>query len=104
MTDNIYAKSIRIVGFIIIIGGILGSFVLGGIFETEITYPTSMYSYDSYTKYNWNLAIIGAVSSFIVGLLFVGLGELIDLLQLNYDKQYDILKEIKKISNKITET
>ena len=101
MSDNTYAKIIKIVGFIIIIGGIIGSFVLGGVFEKEITYPTSMYSYGSYTEYNWTLAIIGAVSSFVVGLLFVGFSEIIDLLQANNDKQYEILKEIRENKKEI---
>ena len=103
MTENSSAKAIKIIGFIIIIGGIIASFVLGDVFENEITYPTSMYSYDSYTKYNWTLATIGAVSSFVLGMLFIGFGETIDLLQANYDRQYDILKEIKKASKEISE-
>lgn len=103
MVENSYAKAIKIIGFIIIICGIIASFILGNVFENEITYPSSMYSYDSYTEYNWTLAIIGAISSFVVGLLFVGFGEIIDLLQVNYDRQYDILKEIKKISKELSE-
>lgn len=96
MTDNIYAKSIRITGFAVIVLGVIGSFILGSVFEVDIPYS-------SYDEYNWTLVLIGIISSFIVGLLFVGLGELIDLLQANYDKQYDILKEIKTISKNMTE-
>lgn len=96
MSDNTYAKVIKIVGFIIIIGGIIGSFVLGGVFEKEITYPTSMYSYGSYTEYNWTLAIIGAVSSFVVGLLLIGFSETISLLQQNADNQERIIRQLKE--------
>ncbi len=97
MTDNIYAKIFRLFGFGIIVFGIIGSFIFGSIFEIDIPYS-------SYDEYNWTLAVAGAISSIIIGLIFVGFGEIVDLLQANYDKQYDILKEIKIIAKNTTET
>ena len=78
MRENKIASIFYILGIIIIILGIIGSFILGIITNNIFT-------------------IVGGIfSSFILGMPFIGLGEIIDLLQRNLSKQ-DLL--INSINN-----
>ena len=82
MKNNKCAGIIYIIGVFVIILGIVGSFILGDVSNIEV------YSeYGSHSEYNWSLSIFCAVSSLILGLILMGLGEMIGLLQDNLDQQ-----------------
>ena len=91
MEENGVAKVIRIIGWIFIIGGVISSLILGGIFTI-------------YEKYNWYIAIIGSVISIVNGIIFIGFSEIINLLQTNCDKQAEIIREIKNTENSLSKT
>lgn len=75
MQENNIGKTLRIIGILTIVLGILGSLILST--SLELDSPI--------------IFIIGAVSSFISGMSFIGFGEIISLLQRNVDKQDKII-------------
>ena len=91
MEENGVAKVIRIIGWIFIIGGVISSLILGGIFTI-------------YGKYKWYIAIIGSVISIVNRIIFIGFSEIINLLQTNCDKQAEFIREIKNTENSLSKT
>lgn len=83
MKKDVLAEEI---GYAIIIIGIIGSIVAGNIFKIvdTITYAT---------KYNWWLAIGSSISSIILGMIFIFIGEIIY-------SQEQIIKRIERLSDK----
>lgn len=75
MQENNIGKTLRIIGMLTIGLGILGSLILSANIDEELPI----------------IFIIGAVSSFISGMSFIGFGEIISLLQKNVDKQDKII-------------
>lgn len=78
MRENKIASIFYTLGIIIIILGIIGSFILG-IFAA---------------KFFLIVLIVGSISSFVSGMMFIGFGEIIDLLQRNLNKQDLIINSI----------
>lgn len=99
MENNKIAKTLYTIGVITIFLGVIGSLVLGAV-SPAITYDYS-YSggYDIEETYNWSLALIGALASFISGSCFIGFSEIISLLQKNISKQDEIIKLLKKYNS-----
>lgn len=93
MTENKCAKIIRIIGFVSIIGGIIGSLILGSVFKIEVGI------YYRHEEYNWYIALIGSILSFVEGIIFIGFAEIIRLLQFNLDKQRETIKAIKNLED-----
>lgn len=83
MKKDVLAEGI---GYTIILIGIISSIVAGNIFKIvdTITYAT---------KYNWWLAIGSSISSIILGMIFIFIGEII------YN-QGQIIKRIDRLSDK----
>lgn len=83
MKKDVLAEGI---GYAIIIIGIISSLVAGNIFKIAdtITYTT---------KYNWGLAIGSSISSIILGMIFIFIGEIIY-------SQAQIIKRIERLSDK----
>lgn len=71
---NVYAVALKIIGGSIIILGIIGSLILGDAFK--IQYGVNYVFY----KYNYYLMTAGIFSSVITGVLIMGMGELIQLI------------------------
>lgn len=82
MKENAVEKAIRTIGVCIIVIGIIGAFCCGGVFPS-ITY-TSTGRIDS--SYNWGLVVAVVAGSIISGSAFIGLSEIIRLLQSAVDK------------------
>ena len=99
MSENKYAKVIKATGFVVLFGGILLSFILGDVLKTQVG------SYYVREEYNWFLTSIGSISSFISGILFIGFGEIINLLHLNYNEQVQIRTKLNNSgkTNNITQ-
>ena len=74
---------------LVLILGIIGSFILGNALPAV---SISSYSSRVYEEYNWGLAIGGVVGSIIFGTFLLGIGELIQLCANN-------LEEAKAIHN-----
>lgn len=83
MKKDVLAEGI---GYTIILIGIISSLLAGNIFKTvdTITYIT---------KYNWGLAIGSSISSVILGMIFIFIGEII------YN-QTQIIKRIDRLLDK----
>lgn len=79
MEENKVAKYIKIIGILIIVLGVIGSFVLGDIYAVVETYGTT-FTFTEET-YNWPVTLIGIFSSMVSGILFIGFSEVINLLQ-----------------------
>lgn len=82
--ENKIAKALRNAGWLIIIAGILGSFILGA-------------------GSNWALVLSGSVGSGLSGLLFLGMSEIVLLLEeikfgvkKSSDAAANILRELEK--------
>ena len=78
---NTKAFILQLIGIIYIILGIIGSVILGVVLEKYI------------------ICIIGAVSCFVVGMLFIGFAEIINILHINTENQqklYNAIKDLKK--------
>lgn len=82
MSGNKFARIIKIIGGIIIAVGIIVSIVIGANDDKLLS-----------------VSIGGVIGSIISGLIFLGFGEIIDLLQENVDYQYQILRELKEKPN-----
>lgn len=79
MSENKIGKTLHIIGVATIIIGIIGSFVLSVNLDTD--FPI--------------ILIVGAISSFITGMCFIGFSEIIALLQNNTNQQKEIISIIK---------
>ena len=66
-SDNFYSKALFIIGWGIIVLGVIGSFVLGN------TYT------DYYGDFNGALFLVGLISTAMSGFLILGLAELISI-------------------------
>ena len=67
---NRIAKIMMIIGYFVIIVGIIGSLICGKIFEIGVN-----------DDYNWSVAIFGIIGSILVGAFYIALSELIELLE-----------------------
>ena len=84
MEDNGVAKVLKFIGIGIIIVGILTFLIIGREAESSA------------------LTISGILGSVISGIVFVGFSEIIHLLQLNYNRQSDIVKLLEEtLSNPV---
>ncbi len=79
MSENKVGKTLHIIGVATIIIGVIGSFILSVNLDTD--FPI--------------ILIVGAISSFITGMCFVGFSEIIALLQNNANQQKEIISIIK---------
>lgn len=95
MKNNKVSHALFLAGYLVILLGVASSFVLGGIFSITSVHG----SYYTYTKetYNWALCLGGSVISVLNGLLFLGLSEIISLLD-------DIKRGVVKSSDISTTT
>lgn len=97
MSKNTTANVLKVIGIVIALLGIIGSLVLGKVFEIQVE---KMF-FDE-TRYNWGVALIGIASSVISGVLLYGFGEIISLLQVNADNQKQIITSIAEAKDKLT--
>lgn len=81
--DNNVAKVVKGIGVGIIIVGIIASLILGNDSDSV------------------SITVGGIIGSIIGGVLFIGLSEIIDLLQLSYDKNCEIYRELKNLNKSI---
>ena len=77
--ENKIGKTLHVIGVATIIVGIIGSLILS--INLDSDFPITL--------------LVGGIASFISGMVFVGFGEIISLLQKNIDKQDAILSYIK---------
>lgn len=96
---NSKAYAINIMGWITIIAGVIGSFVIGDVYQVV------SYSFTGIERstYNWSLAIMCCISSVFIGLVIIGLAEIIELLQHNYDKNTLIEEKINGFESSLNE-
>lgn len=96
---NSKAYAINIMGWITIIVGVIGSFVIGDVYQVV------SYSFTGIERstYNWSLAIMCCISSVFIGLVIIGLAEIIELLQQNYDKNTLIEEKINGFESSLNE-
>lgn len=80
--ENKIGKTLHVIGITTIIVGIIGSLILSTNLDSD--FPL--------------ILIIGSIVSFISGMVFIGFGEIIALLQKNIDKQELIVKALKNQS------
>ena len=80
--ENKIGKTLHVIGIATIIVGIIGSLILST--NLDSNFPL--------------ILIIGGIASFISGMVFIGFGEIIALLQKNIDKQELIVKVLKNQS------
>lgn len=95
---NEKAKVINLIGWINIVGGIIGSFMIGSI------YPETIVSnYSSYVdkEYNWALVVAGIIISIVSGVLLFGFAEIINLLQEKVNQSKQIEKLLITINNNV---
>ena len=79
MSENKTGKTLRIIGIVIIVLGIIGSFILS--VNNDDDFPITL--------------LVGALVSFILGMCFIGFSEIITLLQKSVDQQQMIIKEMQ---------
>lgn len=84
MKDNGTAKTLKTVGMIVIVICVIGGVILG------------VQTAEGYSSFNLGVALIAWVSGFISGVLIFAFGEVVDLLQLNVDRQAEILEKLDK--------
>jgi len=77
MKENIVAKLLKGIGIVEMIIGFIGALIIGGETITGIASITTI------------------VTGIISGAMFIGFGEIINLLQQNANKQEDILQYLK---------
>lgn len=82
MIENKIGKTIYYIGVSIIVLGIIGSFIMGVNFDTDV--PVFF--------------IAGIVSSCVTGVCFIGFSEIITLLQKNVNQQQEIMSSIRNIA------
>ena len=106
---SVYEKNsisgvIWLLGWALLLGGIIGSLICGKVFETLEGY------YYRHFEYNWTVAILGSVGSVILSCTMFGLSYIIDYLEIianstlknNTDKVSDN-KDEKTISDKTSD-
>ena len=81
--ENKIGKTLHIIGIITIFVGIIGSLILS--INLDSDFPVILF--------------IGSIISFISGMVFIGFGEIISLLQENNNKKQEIIDIIKHQSN-----
>ena len=81
--ENKIGKTLNVIGVATIIVGIIGSLILS--INLDSDFPITL--------------LVGGIASFISGMVFVGFGEIISLLQKTVDKQDAILNCMKNKSN-----
>lgn len=86
-TDNKTAKTCKTVGWLIIIFGVLCALILGAVYPA-VTIEGKYYTHAE-KSYNWALALGGSAACGVSGLLMLGIGEIIFLLE-------DIKRSIKE--------
>lgn len=90
--ENQIAKVIRYIGWIEIVGGVIGSIILG-----TIKWNVSIYkSFD----FNWFIILPGVIISIVTGVLIIGFAEIISLLQ----QKVNQTEKITRILSIIEET
>ena len=94
MTKNKVGQALKIIAYIVLIIGIIGSFIMGSIFETTIVIGNYTHS-----KYNWGLVVSVMISSIILAIFLFALAEIIHLLQANLDNNKEIAHKIDNLSN-----
>lgn len=82
--ENKISKTLNIIGIMTIAIGIFGSLILSIKLDSDVPI----------------IFIVGGIASFVAGMFFIGLSEIISLIQKNVDKQNEILEYVK---NKKTE-
>lgn len=80
---NSYASALNLTGWLILVIGLIGSFYLGDVFSIE-------------WNYNYGVLLAGALSSTCAGVLLLGLGEIIKILD-------DSRNHIRKIAGSTSE-
>ncbi len=73
---NNISEAIWILGYVIIILGIVGSFICGKVFETSHGF------YHTYYEYNWTVAISGCFGSVLIGMFNLALSTIIDYMEI----------------------
>ncbi|GAA0432596.1 hypothetical protein GCM10008983_06480 [Lentibacillus halophilus] len=71
--NNKVANGLYLIGVFVMIAGFLGGLILG---DTEIEGL-----YGSYSEFTWSIFIGSTISGILSGAIFIGLSEIIDLLQ-----------------------
>jgi hypothetical protein len=79
--ENSVAKVIKAIGVLIIIIGIAAGIVLGNVHAHE-TVIISSFSARTETSFNWLIMLTAWVTTFVVGILFIGVSEIIRLLHI----------------------
>ena len=79
MSENKTGKTLRIIGIVIIVLGIIGSFILSVNIDDD--FPITL--------------LVGALVSFMSGMCFIGFSEIIMLLQKSVDQQQMIIKKMQ---------
>ena len=77
--ENKYAIALSIMGWIIMVGGVIGAGVLGSEYRAN------------YWSYNWTVFWVAALSSVMSGLLVLGIAEIIKIL-------HDSRKYLRKLA------
>lgn len=81
--ENTISKTLVTIGWLIIIGGIVGSIVLA---ESNPALQVEGSYYESIEEtFNYTILIVGSFSSIISGMLFMALGEIIKLNQMIFN-------------------
>lgn len=92
MKTNKMSNILKIVALLILIVGIIGSLILGDVFQIE-----NRTLYYTLHTYNAGLAVAGVVSSILTSIFFYALAEIISLLQLNLDKNTEVSDSLNRI-------
>lgn len=79
------AKTLKTIGIIVVLLCLIGGVILG--------FSTAQY----YGSFNLTVAAICWVSGFISGVLVFAFGEVVDLLQVNADRQAQIIEKLDKM-------
>lgn len=90
--ENKIGNILNIIGIITIIFGIICSIIAAKFIPIVITFGTDLHTIQE--LYNWPLAILGSASSFILGMLIIGLSEIVNLLHRNSLLLGSILRKI----------
>ena len=86
--SNSTALLLKLLAWINIIGGIFSSIYLGSLYETRTASKFLNNVFDG--SYNWPYALAGIIASITLGAIFLGLAEVIVLLEENVIKSSKI--------------
>lgn len=67
---NFYSKALKVIGWIVLIAGVIGSVMLGDQFRIK-------------WSYNYGVCAAGIISSVILAFILLGVGEIINILEDN---------------------